>query len=184
MQLMTYDQWERKRRSEKRQKKVLSRLNQIITLQGLIMASVQQIRTDLADTKALVVQLIGIVVGNDVIVAELKQKIADLVAAAGIAQTEKDALQVEIDAAFAEAEDLENTARAGVPGVPPTGGTPLLPSYADRAAFDTAVADYKGPEQVMLDGTEVKAASDGSTDVLTYYTHSATGAVDTSPPTD
>jgi hypothetical protein len=65
--------------------------------------------------------------------------------------------------------------------VPPVGGTPLSPSYASRAEFDTGVAAYTGPEAVTLDGTEVKA---GTSPAIDYFSHSADGSISTSGPTD
>lgn len=151
-----------------------------------LMNTIAEIRQDLADTKGVVQQLVTFIQNNDAEKAALKQQIADLIAKAAIDQAAKDALQADIDAAFSEAEDLENTARAGLPGVPPVGGTPLDQSYADRASFDAAVLAYTGPEEVdVVDAAgAATAVKTGTTPALTYFTHSATGAVDTTGPTD
>jgi hypothetical protein len=117
--------------------------------------------SDLAD------QLIGAIVAGDVIAAQLK---ADLLAALSGNQ----ALFDKATQLFGKSETTENKMRAGVPGVPPIGGTPLLASYADRASFDTALAAYTGPEAVNVDGSEVKA---GTAPALEYFTHS-----DSTPP--
>ena len=153
----------------------------ILHNQGIIMATIAQIKQDLADTKDIVHQLVGFIQNNDAEKATLRQQIADLVAKASLDQAAKDALQAEIDSAFDAAEDLENTARAGLPGVPPVGGTPLNQSYTDGASFDSAVAAYTGPEAVNKDGIEVKA---GTSPALEYYSHSADGSVNTTSPTD
>ncbi len=68
--------------------------------------------------------------------------------------------------------------------VTPDTGTPpasLQSSYADNASFMAAVGAYTGPEQVMLDGIEVKA---GTAPALLYFSHSADGSVNTTGPTD
>lgn len=146
-------------------------------------------------------------------VAAANQATADAVAAMNLKQAEKDAIQALLDAqtqAVADAVDksdaIENDARAGLPGVPPIEtptdpGTPvvdpdpttptdpvvtgiLAPSYASRADFDAAVAAFTGSEQVTVDGTEVYAATDATMAPAVYFSHSATGAVDTTGPTD
>jgi hypothetical protein len=157
------------------------KLSSVLKNEGIEMHSIQEIRQDLADTKGVISQLVGFIQQNDADKAALRQQIADLIAKSSADDAAKAALQTEIDAAFDEAEDVENTARAGLPGVPPVGGTPLVPSYADRASFDSAVAGYSGPEQVTVDGTEAKA---GSTPSLDYFSHSADGSVSTTGPSD
>lgn len=175
---LTYTEW---KRFEKSLKRIERKVDLILTNQGALMSTVAAVRQDLADTKGIVQQLIGFIVNNDAEKAALKQKIADLIAVAAIAQADKDALQAEIDSAFTEAEDLENTARAGLPGVPPVGGTPLNQSYPSATEFDAAVAAYTGPEAVTKDGIEVKQ---GTAPALDYFSHSADGSVSTTGPTD
>lgn len=156
-------------------------LTEVLQDEGEQMHSIAEVRQDLADTKGVIALLIGFIQNNDAEKAALRQRITDLLAKSDADDAAKAALQTEIDAAFDEAEDVENTARAGLPGVPPVGGEPLLPSYADRSSFDSAVGAYTGPEQVTLDGNEVKA---GSTPSLDYFSHSGDGSVSTTGPTD
>jgi len=136
--------------------------------------TIDALETNLNDMSGLADQYIAFVVAADGIQADLRAQIATLLAGDA-------ALAAKADAAFANSEALENKMRAGLPGVPPVGGTPLNTSYADRAAFDAAVAAYTGPESVTVDGTEVKA---GTSPSLDYFTHSADGSVSTSGPTD
>ena len=175
---LTYTEW---KRFDRRLKRMDRKLDQILTNQGTIMATGAQLVQNLADIKALVKQLFDLFVARDAEVVQLKADLAAAVQRANLSDAEKAALQADVDAAFASSEDTENDLRAKVPGVPPIGGTPLLPSYADRASFDTAVAAYTGPEAVTVDGSQVKA---GSTPSIDYFTHSATGEVNTSGPTD
>jgi hypothetical protein len=65
---------------------------------------------------------------------------------------------------------------ANTPQEPPPG---LPTSFADRAAFDTAVADYVGGSDVQLDGVSVKA---GTVPSLVFYTK-ADGSIDNVGPT-
>lgn len=58
--------------------------------------------------------------------------------------------------------------------VPPPPPAPLTPPWADRAAFDVAVAAYTGTEQIALDGAPVKPGTSG---LLDFYSHS-----DSTPP--
>lgn len=129
---------------------------------------------NLDDMSGLVDQLVAFIQAADAVQADLRAQIAALVAGDA-------ALAAKVDAAFTKSETVENKMRAGLPGVPPIGGTPLLQSYPDAAAFDAAVAAYTGPEAVTLDGTEVKA---GTAPSLDYFTHSATGEINTTGPTD
>jgi hypothetical protein len=68
----------------------------------------------------------------------------------------------------------------GVPGGPPISLT-MQADYASEAAFNADLADYHGPESVILDGTEVKW---GMTPALEYFSHSGTGHVNTTGPTN
>lgn len=94
--------------------------------------------------------------------ASLKQQILDLLA-------NNAPLQAKAQTLFDKSEAAENKLRAGLPGLPPVGGTPLLNSYDTAAEFDAARAAYTGPEAVNLDGIEVKT---GSAPALEYFTHS------------
>jgi hypothetical protein len=129
------------------------------------------------------------IAGFDSRIAAKDQQILDLVNAANISGAEKTALTGRIQTLVDRSQALEDKERAGIPGLPPVGGTPLSPSYPTRAEFDTAVAAYTGAEGVDLDDpagtvTEVHAATDTSVPRVTYYTHSADGSVSTSGPTD
>lgn len=106
--------------------------------------------------------------------AGLKQQILDLLA-------NNAPLLAKANTLFDKSEAAENKLRAGLPGLPPVGGTPLLNSYPSAGAFDAAVAAYTGPESVTKDGIEVKA---GTSPSLDYFSHSADGSVSTTGPTD
>jgi hypothetical protein len=142
--------------------------------------TIQEVSQNLDDTKELVGQILELIHSHDAENEALKQQIVDLVAAANMAQAEKDALQLDIEAAWQKSEDTENAARAGIPGVPPVGGEPLGVTFADLSAFNSAVAAYTGPEAVTLDGTEMKS---GTMPSLDYFSHSEDGHVDISGPT-
>jgi hypothetical protein len=157
--------------------------NQVVLInQGAsLMATVQDLLQNMKDLQDLSKQYLDLIIAKDAAAAALQTQIADLVAAAGISAAEKEALQAAIDQAVAESQATEDALRAGLPGVPPVGGTPLAPSYADRVSFDAAVVAYTGPEAVTVDGVEVKA---GTAPSLDYFSHSATGEVNVSGPTD
>lgn len=129
---------------------------------------------NLDDMSGLADQLIEFIVAADGVQADLRAQIETLVASDA-------AVAAAVAAAFDKSEAVENKMRAGLPGVPPVGGDPLVQSYADRASFDAAVAAYSGPEAVTLDGIEVKA---GTMPSLDYFSHSADGSVSTTGPTD
>ena len=154
----------------------------IIIQQGVDMAaSGQQVTQNLRDITELAQQLFEYVVSRDAEMERLKQAAKDAIDRANIADAAKQALQSDMDAAFQASEDTENDLRAKIAGLPPVGGTPLVPSYPDRASFDDAVGKYTGPEAVNLDGNEVKS---GSQPALEYFTHSSDGRIDTAGPTD
>lgn len=165
-----------------------------------------QYQTALATAETQKAQLV-----QDVLTAN--QTAADAVAAMNIAQADKAAAQAAFDqantdiaAAVDKSDAVENQARAGLPGVPPivtptdpatppTDPDPTTPTepavvgilaaeYADKASFDAAVAAYTGAEGVTLDGAEVKAKTSASLPGADYFTHSATGVINTSGPTD
>lgn len=148
---------------------------------------------------------------QDVLAAN--QTAADAIAQMNLAKAAKDQIQALLDQATADiaaavdkTDDVENAARSGLPGVPPIEtptdpGTPpadadpttptepavvgiLAPSYASRADFDAAVATYAGAEAVTIDGSEVHAATDAAATPAIYFSHSATGEINTSGPTD
>ena len=129
---------------------------------------------NLDDMAGLVDKYVQAFIDADAIQAALRAEIASMVAGNA-------ALASKIDAAFAKSVATEDKMRAGIPGLPPVGGTPLLQTYATRAEFDTAVAAYTGPEGVTLDGTGVKA---GTSPTLDYFSHSSDGSVSTVGPTD
>lgn len=135
---------------------------------------IAELDTNLDDMSGLADQYIAFVIAADGIQAALRAEVAALLADQGVIATK-------VDAAFAKSIAAEDKMRAGLPGVPPVGGTPLLLNYATRAEFDTAVAAYTGPEAVNVDGIEVKA---GTAPALEYFSHSADGSVSTSGPTD
>lgn len=136
--------------------------------------TIDALSTNLDDMSTLADQYIAFVVASDGIQATLRAEIAALLAG-------NTALAQKADAAFAKSEATENKMRAGLPGVPPVGGTPLNTSYPSGSEFDAAVAAYTGPEAVTKDGIEVKA---GTAPALEYFSHSADGTVTTSGPTD
>lgn len=136
--------------------------------------TIDALSQDLDDTNGILDKYIAFVVSQDAVQADLRAQIAALLAGDAV-------LAGKADAAFAKAEALENKARAGLPGTPPVGGTPLLNSYATAAEFDAAAAAYTGPEAVTKDGIEVKA---GTSPALAYFSHSADGSVSTTGPSD
>jgi len=176
--MLTYTEF---RKFAKRQKRIERKLDLVLTNQGVIMATGAQVLQNLIDIKALVQQLFDAFVARDALNEQLKADLAAAVQRADMSDAAKAALQEEMNAVFQGSEDLENDVRSKVPGLPPVGGTPLVQSYADAAAFDAAVAAYTGPEAVTKDGIEVKA---GTAPSLDYFTHSADGHIDTSGPTD
>lgn len=148
-----------------------------------IMAGIAELKQNMIDLRALAQQYLDLIIAKDAANAALQARIEDLVTQHVTDTTERAALLADIDTAVTDSEATEDLMRAGLPGVPPVGGTPLNPSYPDRASFDTAVAAYTGPEAVTLDGAVVKAG-DASVAMLDYFTHSATGEINTTGPTD
>jgi hypothetical protein len=136
---------------------------------------------NLTDIEGLVDQILALLVAKDALAADLTAQIAALVQAANIAADAKAALATKIAAVTAKSVAAEDKLRSVIPLVPPVGGTPLSPSYANQADFDAGVAAYTGPEAVTQDGTEKKA---GTTPSIDYFTHSADGSISTSGPTD
>lgn len=157
--------------------------NQALLLQrmGEIMDALNDLKQNMTDLRGLAQQYLALIIAKDDAAAALQETINGLIAAADIAQAEKDALLEGINQAVVDSQAVEDEMRAGLPGVPPVGGTPLNVSYADQASFDTAVAEYTGPEAVTLDGNEVRA---GTSPSLDYFSHSADGSINTSGPTD
>ncbi len=145
------------------------------------MATLADLKQNMLDLQALAAQYLDLIKAKDAANAALQAQIADLVAQVAAGTLAIADLQAGIDQAVADSQATEDQLRAGLPGVPPIGGTPLNPSYPDRASFDAAVAAYTGPEAVTVDGTEVKA---GTSPSLDYFSHSADGSVSTSGPTD
>lgn len=156
-------------------------INQGVNLMSEITELKAALLQNMADLRELAQKYLDYIIAKDGIIAEKDQKIADLmdeVASGGMTIQEAKTAMME---AIGESQAAEDAMRAGLPGVPPVGGTPLDPSYVDQASFDAAVADYAGPEAVTLDGAEVKA---GTSPSLDYFTHSADGSINTSGPTD
>jgi len=167
---------------------VLARLAKIdasvmgLVLQGdILMGAIDDLKQNMVDLRDLAQQYLDLIISKDAAAAALQTQINDLIAASSLAATEKAQLLADIGAAVIDSQATEDALRAGLPGVPPVGGTPMDVSYADRASFDQAAASYTGPEAVTVDGVEAKA---GTLPSLDYFTHSATGEVNTSPPTD
>jgi len=155
---------------------------QAILNQGAaLMSGIEALKQNLVDIRDLAQQYLALIISKDAAAAALQQKINALVDASNLAAAEKTQLLADIDSAVTASQTTEDALRAGLPGVPPVGGTPLTPSYADRASFDAAVAAYTGPEGVTLDGSQVKA---GTTPSLDYFSHSADGSINTSGPKD
>jgi len=67
---------------------------------------------------------------------------------------------------------------AATPGSSVPSG-PLPTSFPDESAFDIAVRDYTGPEEVDLNGTKVR---DGTSPALTYFTNPVDGTISTTKP--
>lgn len=153
----------------------------VFTKMELLMATIQDLQQNMQDLRDLSQLYLDLIIAKDATAAALNAQIADLIAAANISATEKAALQAGIDAAVADSQATEDALRAGLPGVPPVGGSPLATEYADLASFNTATSSYGGPEGVTLDGVVVKA---GTTPELNYFTHADLGGViNTSGPT-
>lgn len=145
------------------------------------MSAIDDLKQNMVDLRALAQQYLDLIIAKDAANAALQAEITRLISEANISAAEKAQLLSDIGAAVTDSQATEDLMRAGLPGVPPVGGTPLDVSYADRASFDAAVAAYTGPEAVTVDGVEVKA---GTTPSLDYFSHSADGSVNTSGPTD
>lgn len=139
---------------------------------------------NMKDYDEVVTGLLAALAASDAAKAALAQQAADAVTAMNVATAEKNTALQAISDAVDASDAAENKARAGLPGVPPVGVTPLATSYASKADFDAAVAAYQGTEQVTLDGAEVKAATDANAAASNYFTHSATGEINISGPTD
>lgn len=138
--------------------------------------AVDALTQNLADMSDLADQYIELVVASDGVQAALRAEIAALVAGDA-------ALAAKISTAFDNSEATENKMRAGLPGVPPVGGDPLLTSYDTNALFTAAVAAYTGPELVNLDGAQVKAGTTPSIDYFTHSDGSPAGVINTVGPT-
>ena len=165
------------------------------TQEGIIMGLREELAQNMTDLRDLAQRFLDFIIAKDALIAERDAavaardaQIADLLAQLAAGQITQAEMQVKIDAANATLADAvassqatEDAMRAGLPGVPPVGGSPLNPSYADGSSFSAAAAAYTGPEAVTLDGSEVKA---GTAPALDYFTHSATGEVNTTGPTD
>ena len=130
---------------------------------------------------AMIAELTAALAARDATINGLLTRVAAGEVSLADAQAEIAAAQAAFEAAVVDTQATEDALRAGLPGVPPVGGTPLNLSYVDAASFSAAVAAYTGPEAVTLDGAEVKA---GTAPALDYFTHSATGEVNTTGPTD
>lgn len=171
--------------SEKQERKAATRHAELLALINQlgvrIMAGIAELKQNMVDLRGLAQQYLDLIIAKDAANAALQAQITDLINASNLAAAEKTQLLADIDQAVTDSENTENLMRAGLPGVPPVGGTPLDTSYPDRVAFDAAAAAYTGPEAVTLDGTEVKA---GASPALDYFTHSASGEINTSGPTD
>lgn len=158
--------------------------NQEITIKekdAIIMGLREDLQQNMQDLRDLAQQYLDLIIAKDAAAAALAAENLRLVDALSLSDAEKNQLKADMQDAITSSQATEDVMRAGLPGVPPVGGTPLNPSYTDRAAFDAAVAAYTGPEAVTIDGTEVKA---GTAPSLDYFTHSdAGGVVDTSGPT-
>jgi hypothetical protein len=126
--------------------------------------------------------LIDYIVAFDARIAAKDTQIADLITASNLSAADKAALLAKITALTARTTALENKERNALPAVPPVGGTPLALSYADKAAFDAAVAAYTGTEQVTLDGVEVRAATVATATPSAYFTQ-ADGSISTTATT-
>jgi len=164
---------------------ILSNQAVIINQGALIMATVAELLQNMQDLRDIAQQYLDLIIAKDAANAALQQQIADLVAAANISAAEKAALQAGIDSAVADSQATEDAMRAGLPGVPPTGGTPLNLSYPSKGEFDVAVAAYTGPERVTFtDSTGTVDSKAGTDPSLDYFLHSADGSVSTTGPTD
>lgn len=167
---------------------ILQRLAGLDTKVTALQEQVKTMAKDLAallqnmtDLQGIAGQYLALIIAKDQANAALQAQITDLVNQHVTDTTEKQALLDGIAQAVDASQATEDQMRAGLPGVPPVGGTPLNLSYADRASFDAAVAAYTGPESVSIDGTPTPKT--GSPD-LAYFSHSADGSVSTTGPTD
>lgn len=77
--------------------------------------------------------------------------------------------------------EVKNTAAAMAAAILQNTPAALADEYNSGAEFDTAAAAYKGSDAVNKDGVEVHQGTAPATE---YYSHSATGKVNKTPPTD
>lgn len=104
--------------------------------------------------------------------------ITDLLAALLAAQSTPtdqaaiDALQARVDAVTGAEAAEDTTGQAGLPAT----NTGLASSYPDLATFQAAVAAVTGPDEVLLDGAQVRAGT-AAGGVDSYFTHSDQGGV-------
>jgi len=167
----------------------------VLTQEGIIMGLREELAQNMTDLRDLAHEYLAFIITKDDMIADRDAAIAardaqivDLLAqlAAGqITVTEMQTQVADANATLADAiaasQAAEDALRAGLPGVPPVGGTPLQTAYPERTSFDAAVAAYTGPEAVTLDGAEVKA---GVTPAMDFFSHSVTGEINTTGPTD
>lgn len=149
--------------------------NQVIILsnQGKIMASQQQVLDDLDTINS---EIAAFIADHEAIDDALRAQVKDLTDKLAADEISLAAFQTGTDAAFEKAEKAKDALKK--PGNPVT---PLDAKYDTRALFDAAVAAYAGPEEIDVDGGMVKP---GTTPALAYFTHSADGSVSTTGPTD
>lgn len=149
----------------------MNRIESTLTtlVQGVAQVSqaAQDATREVAETKALVQQLIQKVVDLNNTTATLAETIR---ANAG----DNDALV----SAASQLDTLQSDTQAFLGGLV----EPAV-SYPDRASFDAAATKYQGPKGITLDDVEVKAPAAGA-GTLAYFSHSSDGHIDMTGPTD
>lgn len=154
-----------------------TKLTALVTQGVKNMGQLDDLKQNMQDLEDLGQKYLDFIVSKDQIIADKDAKIKELADQLAADQITIEQFQAGMAEAITSSQATEDKMRAGLPGVPPVGGTALNLSYADRAAFDAAAAAYTGPEQVTVDGTEVKA---GTTPALAYFVQ-ADGSVSTTP---
>jgi methyl-accepting chemotaxis protein len=127
-------------------------------------AAAQNLQKELGENRTLIGQLVGKI-------QELGQKVGEL------SQTIKDNAgdSTELVDAAADLDSIQTDTNTFLAGLADPAAT-----FADSAAFNTAVSAYTGAKGITLDATSVKPG----TPVLDYFTHSADGHIDMTGPTD
>lgn len=171
---------------------VTGRILAEVSLNGVKMDKVNHTQAEVvADLQQLLKQSGDYIASRDAIDATKDATIKDLTAKLAADEITLAAAQDGINAAFDAAEQAKalllppaaTTLPAPVPVADPGPALidTLAASYPTQFAFSQALLAYTGPDAVTVDANPVRA---GNGPALAYFSHSQTGVIDTSGPTD